>query len=185
MKRLITARDVEEVRRSKGSIIVSKNVIITPSAKDLIRQYQIKLVEENLANSNKISSPDSNHFSKTIYLASTPGSSDYQQKMKSFWEKLGYKIINFGFVPDEAAFSERFREMDKDGFLIFIAENGFKETVWFNKITRFTAVRCSTILEARTARQEINADTLVLGSELVGWKQALKTAHAFVTNKEE
>ena len=184
MKRLITARDVEDVRKSGGSIVVSQNVIITPSAKDLIREHKIRLIEENASGQDSFLNPLENPSSNTIYLAYSQGGLDYYQKLKNFWQRLDYEVITIGHVADEAAFNNQFNKYDKKGFLIFVAENGFRETVWFNKVTRFRAVRCSNIIEAKTARQEINADVLVLGAELAGWKQALKTAYAFVTGKE-
>jgi ribose 5-phosphate isomerase RpiB len=42
-------------------------------------------------------------------------------------------------------------------------------------------VRCCNAVEAEAARLEVDADILVIPSDYLGWKLALKTAHRFVT----
>jgi len=91
MKRLITARDVEDVRKSNGSIIVSKNVIITPSAADLIRQYKIRLVEEDVSGKDSVSNPGQNH----LIRKSTETESNWGIVYFLWKDIMGFLYLNF------------------------------------------------------------------------------------------
>jgi hypothetical protein len=177
MKKLITARDIEDIRRSRGHIVVARDVIITPSARDLIRQFHIQLLYED----PEKQALQSRQRAQVIHLAASIPGADALTRLRRFWHALDYEVINLGHLPDARARQDELAGLQLPGFLLFIASDGFAETVWLNKKTHFTAVRCCNAVEAEAARLEVDADILVIPSDYLGWKLALKTAHRFVT----
>jgi len=187
MKRLITAKDIEEIRKSRGTLIVSKDVIYTPSAKDLIKEYGISVVEEKKDSPRRVLDagvmPD---IISQIYFACDPSSEPFLNKMMIFWKKIGYAMKDLGRASDEISFKNLVAQIPKDmQVMVYIAENGFRETAWFNKYASFSAVRCTGILEVQEALKEMDAKILVIGSELMGWKSALRTSYEFIQQRQK
>jgi hypothetical protein len=99
MKKLITARDIEDIRRSRGHIVVARDVIITPSARDLIRQFHIQLLYED----PEKQALQSRQRAQVIHLAASMPGADALTRLRKFWQALAYQVINLGHLPDARA----------------------------------------------------------------------------------
>ena len=188
MKRLISARDIEELRKSRGTLIISKNVVLTPTAKDLIKEYGIQVVEESEGGRRHLDSRGNDTLITPldIYLIADTQSENYVSKMRLFWKKLQFPVTDLGRANDEKTVKNILAKIPETAeAVIYMAENGFRETAWVNKHSPFSAVRCADLLEVQEALGEIDAGVLVLSSELMGWKQALRTAYEFVKLRQK
>ncbi len=187
MKRLISARDIEEIRKSRGTLIVSKNIVLTPSAKDLIREYGIQVIEETEGGRRYLDKKgaDNSLTPVDIYLLSDTVSENYLSKMRLFWKKLQFPVIEPGKADNETTVKNLLAKIPEEAkVIIYVAENGFRETAWINKYSPFYAVRCGGLLDVQEALAETDARALVISAELMGWKQALRTSYEFVKQRQ-
>lgn len=181
MKKLITEEDVKKILKDgRNVVVITKNSIITPLAKDLITSKKITVIETEQQSSPQ-SFNQSNHESSTassgkkIALGSDHTGFKLKNTLLKYLSDNGCVVNDFGTYdekpcdyPDFAkkvAISVSSGENDSG---ILIDATGIPSAITANKIKGIRAATCYNVFSARSSRAHNNANILVVGSKALG-----------------
>jgi ribose 5-phosphate isomerase B len=178
MKKLITEPDVFKLHQSGVKIIpVGENEILTPLAKDRIKELGIKIVTKEEA--QRIHNAE-NFLNTSVRLKKAAIGGDHTGfKIKNLLSKIltekGFEITDVGTFdekscdyPDFAlAVSEKVQSMSVD-FGIIVDATGIPSAITANKLKGIRAATCYNEFSTRSAREHNNANVLVLGAKALG-----------------
>jgi hypothetical protein len=180
MKQLITVRDIEKIARHGGALVLSQKAILTPSAKDLIKEKNIRVIYEEAA-------------AMEFKAASLPregiigGHSDYRRELQGLRQfmaatRLKCDILSPADEITTAAVAVLPRLKDNDRRLFFyLAGDGFRETAWMNKNSDVIAARCQSADEAQLLASYSEIRVIVFGMDFISNKQMYKSIHHILT----
>lgn len=127
-----------------------------------------------------------------IALGADHGGVDLKNEIKSYLEKKGYEVKDFGTnshescdYPDIAlpvAESVVAKEVD---FGILICGTGIGISIAANKVPGIRAALCSDTFSAHATREHNNANILAMGQRVVGTGLALDIVETFLNAKFE
>ena len=178
MKKLITELDVLKLHRSGVKIIpIGENEILTPLAKDRIKDLGLKIVtKEEAARINNAE----NYLNTSVRLKKAVIGGDHTGfKTKNLLSKIltekGFEVLDVGTFdekscdyPDFAlAVAEKVQSMTVD-FGIIIDATGIPSAITANKLRGIRAATCYNEFSTRSAREHNNANVLVLGAKTLG-----------------
>jgi len=178
MKNLLTESDIVKLHKSGATIIpVGNDEVLTPSAKDKIKELGLTVVKKDAA--PKIIG-ESGEIAKTVRLNKVVIGSDHTGfKIKNILSKVladkGYQVIDVGTFnetscdyPDFAfAVASKVKEGSVD-FGILIDATGIPSAITANKLRGIRAATCYNEFSAKSAREHNNANVLVLGAKTLG-----------------
>jgi ribose 5-phosphate isomerase B len=172
MKNLITEKTILAFYKSgKLSITLSKDDIITPLAKDKIKELKISV---NISSDEAIEKTDIIN-SNVIFIGSDHTGFELKQTIKKFLETKNKIVEDLGTFdnkscdyPDFAIAVAKKVKSRKDSFGILIDATGIPSAITANKIKGIRAATCYNEFSAWSARNHNNANVLVLGAKTLG-----------------
>jgi len=178
MKKLITELDIFKLHQSGVKIIpVGENDILTPLAKDRIKDLGIKVVTKEEA--QRINNAE-NFLNTSVRLRKAAIGGDHTGfKVKNLLSKIlmekGFEVIDVGTFdekscdyPDFAlAVAEKVQSLNVD-FGIIIDATGIPSAITANKLKGIRAATCYNEFSAKSAREHNNANVLVVGAKALG-----------------
>ncbi|HSD63954.1 MAG TPA: ribose 5-phosphate isomerase B [Ignavibacteriaceae bacterium] len=176
MKKLFTERDIYNAAGEDKIILISKDDILTPSAKDKIKELGLKIVDKDEA--EKISGIE--NLSKTFRVNKAALGSDHTGfRIKNILSKIlvekGIGVIDVGTYdekscdyPDFAhAVAKKVQSKEAD-FGILIDATGIPSAITANKLKGIRAATCYNEFSARSAREHNDANIIVIGAKTIG-----------------
>lgn len=177
MKKLFTEKDIYNAAKDDKIILISKDDILTPSAKDKIKELGLKIIDKDEA--EKLGDESYKH-SKTVKLNKIVIGSDHTGfKIKNILSRLltekGFQLIDVGTYdenpcdyPDFAyAAAKKVQEGEAD-FGVLIDATGIPSAITANKLSGIRAATCYNEFSARSAREHNDANILVIGAKTLG-----------------
>jgi ribose 5-phosphate isomerase B len=177
MKKLITEKDIYNTARESEIILVGKDDILTPSAKDKIKELGLKIVDRDEAERlgdepHKLSK--TTRINKIVLGSDHTGFRTKNMLIKVLTEK-GFQLIDVGTYdekscdyPDFAFAAARKVQEGEADFGIVIDATGIPSAITANKLNGIRAATCYNEISARSAREHNDANMLVLGARTLG-----------------
>ena len=191
MKKLITESDIIKFAKEGGTIIpIGHNDILTPGAKDRIKQLGIKIISKEEA--ERINASDPGVIKSLISKSVAIGGDHTGFKLKSILSKIltdkGFKLTDVGTFdekscdyPDFAyAVAKKVKERSVDWGIIIDA-TGIPSAITANKLKGIRAATCYNEFSARSAREHNNANILVIGARAIGEETAKSILEVWLT----
>lgn len=187
MKKVITERDVLEAYKSGNRvIIIAENDLITPLAKDKIKelgfsvQHSSEVQEQNVSKLNVVA-VGCDHTGLKL-----------KELLKLMLTEKSFKIIDVGTntesscdYPDFAiAVAQKVFANEAD-FGIMVDATGIPSAIAANKIPGIRAATCYNEFTAWSARSHNNANILVLGAKAIGDETAKSILEKWLSTKFE
>ncbi|MBI9072814.1 MAG: ribose 5-phosphate isomerase B [Melioribacteraceae bacterium] len=172
MKKVITESDIVKLNLSNiKKLYVTDNTIITPLAKDSIKESGISVIigEDNKVEAN--AQPNTN----TVALGCDHTGLDIKLMLIDILKEKGFKTLDLGTntkdscdYPDFAfavASKVALKEVD---FGIIVDATGIPSSITANKVPTVRACTCYNEFSARSAREHNNGNVLVVGAKSLG-----------------
>jgi ribose 5-phosphate isomerase B len=178
MKNLITENDILIIYKNGVRVIpLGEDDILTPSAKDKIKELGIAVAKKDVADKIDVIENPTVSPIKTGKIAI--GSDHNGFKLKNFISKIlidkGYEIIDSGTYDEVSCdypdFAFAVASKVKDGkveFGIIIDATGNPSAITANKLPGIRAANCYNEFIAKSAREHDNANILTLGAKALG-----------------
>ncbi len=176
MKKLITEQYIIDLfKKGISEFELENNIIITPLAKDKIKEYKIKV----LTPSKKPKSEESilSTFSGNLKVAIGSDHTGFNAK-KMILEVLtqkGYKVEDVGTYndkscdyPDFALLVAKKVALKEVDFGILFDATGIPSSITANKFPGIRAATCYNEFTAKSAREHNNANIIVMGAKMLG-----------------
>ena len=191
MKKLILESDILKFIKEGGTVLpVGANDILTPGAKDRIKDSGIKIITKEEA--EKIASEDTGIIKTLVSKSVAIGGDHTGFKLKSIITKIltdkGFKVTDVGTFdekscdyPDFAyAVAKKVKERAVDWGVIIDA-TGNPSAITANKLKGIRAATCYNEFTARSAREHNNANIMVLGAKAIGEETAKSILDAWLS----
>ena len=191
MKKLISESDIVKFLKEGGAVLpIGANDILTPGAKDRIKDSGIKIITKEEA--ERIASEDPGIIKTLISKSVAIGGDHTGFKLKSIIAKIltdkGFKVTDVGTFdekscdyPDFAyAVAKKVKERAVDWGVIIDA-TGNPSAITANKLKGIRAATCYNEFTARSAREHNNANILVLGAKAIGEETAKSILDAWLS----
>lgn len=194
MKKLFTERDIYNAAREDNIILISRDDILTPSAKDKIKELGLKIVDKDEA--EKLTG-ESNKASRTTKLNKIVLGSDHTGfKVKNILSRLltekGFLLIDVGTYdetpcdyPDFAYAAARKVQEGEADFGILVDATGIPSAITANKLSGIRAATCYNEFSARSAREHNDANMLVVGAKTLGEETIKSILEVWLNTKFE
>jgi len=181
-RKLITESDLTDVSPN-GEIAVPQDAIITPLARDVIRERRLRLVPQALvAHASPTSSvavptpaPLGESQDQTVAIGADHGGFELKETLKSYLQELGYTVLDCGtFSPasvDYPDFAYAVAKHVSDGRAsrgIMVDGAGIGSCMAANKVPGVRAALCYDLSTASNSREHNDANVLTLGGRLIG-----------------
>lgn len=177
MKKLITERDILNLIKSGSNVLfVNKGTIITPLAKDKIKELKIELKNEVQQEQN-ILLPERLNFLGNLKCAIGSDHTGFviKETIKKFLSEKGYSVYDVGTFsnkscdyPDFALeVAKKVGTKEVDFGLLFDA-TGIPSAITANKIPGIRAATCYNEFSAKSSREHNNCNIIVLGAKMLG-----------------
>ena len=191
MKKLLTESDIIKFSKEGGNLLpIGPNDILTPGARDRIKQLSIKIISKEEA--EKISAGEPGIIKSLVTKSVAIGGDHTGFKLKSIIAKMlsdkGYKITDVGTYdenscdyPDFAlAVAQKVKERSVDWGIIIDA-TGNPSAITANKLKGIRAANCYNEFTAKSAREHNNANILAMGAKSIGEETAKSILEAWIT----
>lgn len=175
MKKLITEADILNLaRRGIKVLSVSDDDIITPSAKDRIRELNITIAKEQ-----KRKSADGRiietMLGKNVVVGSDHTGFNCKADIIALLNEAKYNVRDMGTFNEDSCDYPDFAEAvaakvfsGEADFGILIDATGIPSAITANKFPGVRAATCYNEFSARSAREHNNANILVVGAKSLG-----------------
>lgn len=188
-KKLLTEQDIlSAVKQGKQSLVVEKGTILTPSARDAIRQYKISITDKEVTNKEKeVAKHSSTHSYQTspiapnivggnlIVIGSDHGGFQTKEVLKKYLTELGYRVLDVGTnsedacdYPDYAYAVARIVSKGEAWRGIMVDATGVASAIVCNKVPGVRAVACYNEFVAQSSREHNDANVLTIGAKSLG-----------------
>lgn len=190
-KKLITERTVVELyNQGKTEIVVDKNTIVTPSARDKALQLRVRFVEAG-TKVQKFDYPlkpeQSYGAKKVVAIGSDHAGFRLKEELKVFVSNLGYSVLDLGTntessvdYPDFAYAVANAVKTGKAWRGIMIDGTGVASSIVANKVPGIRAACCHNEFTARISREHNDANVLTLGARVIGSELAKEIVKVFL-----
>jgi len=181
-RKLITEADVQGV--APGSeIVVPADALVTPLARDVAIERQLKLVQEEPAplpsSISSVPAPVSKQPTaspeKTVALGADHGGFALKEALKGYLQELGYAVLDCGThssesvdYPDYAYAVARLVSEGRAARGIMVDGAGIGSCMAANKVPGVRAAMCYDLSTAVNSREHNDANVLTLGGGLIG-----------------
>jgi ribose 5-phosphate isomerase B len=170
MKAVITERDVP----LSGELTVAAGTIITPSARDLARARDVRIIEVPKDQFRPAASPD-----KVIAIGSDHGGFRMKEGLKPLIEELGFVSMDVGVAEEQPVDYPDIAEKVGEAILrktaargVIIDGAGIGSAMAANKMPGIRAALCYDRASARNSREHNDSNVLTLGGRLLTQSQA-------------
>ncbi len=177
MKKLITESDVLNLFRTGSKVLfVDSGTIITPLAKDKLKELKIELTYNK---HKELTNKDLNRLNYVGNLKCVIGSDHTGFAMKEFVKRFltskNYIVEDIGTFSDkscdypdfalEVAKKVATKEAD---FGILLDATGIPSAITANKLPGIRAATCYNEFSARSSREHNNSNIIVMGAKMLG-----------------
>lgn len=189
MKRVITAKDVEEAHKKRIPIRLNSGNIVTPYARDRAKQLDVVFEKETNPEERPIKIPIEGTVT-TVAIAADHGGFYLKEDLKNYIQELGFKVIDLG--PSNADpcdypdYAFKVAESVSEGIAqrgVMIDSVGIGSAMAANRVPGILAAKCNNVVEAKSAREHNYANVLTLGAKMIGNTMAREIVQAFLTTK--
>ena len=170
MRHVFTERDIP----LGGELRVPANSILTPSARDLVTERGVKLVELKKGELPAPASP-----AETVAIGSDHGGFEMKQKLLPMFEELGLTITDVGLHDGKPAdypdVARQVAELVSSGAAargVIVDGAGIGSAMVANKFPDVRAALCYDRATARNSREHNDANVLTIGGRLLSVTQA-------------
>jgi ribose 5-phosphate isomerase B len=170
MRAVITERDVPQ----SGNLTVAAGTIITPSARDLARVREVKIVEVPPDQYKPAHPPE-----KVVAIGADHGGFRMKEALKPLFEELGLMAHDVGVHEETPADYPDIAERVGEAILkrtaargVIIDGAGIGSAMAANKIPGIRAALCYDKASARNSREHNDSNVLTLGGRLLTQSQA-------------
>lgn len=182
VKDVITESDLIGVERG-GRLIVREDALITPAARDLIRERGIE-VQHRLRRSAQ-------RERRIIALGADHGGYEMKEEVKGLLQELGLRFRDFGTHSPEAVdypdLAHAVARAVADGSCdlgIIVDGAGIGSCMTANKVPGVRAALCYDEATARNSREHNYANVLTLGGRMITREQMRKIVTAWLATPE-
>ena len=192
MKKLIKEDDIKKAAKSGQKIKLSKDVVVTPGARDLGNSLDVFISEEEARTYRApMLSPALHTWPlKNVAIASDHGGFYMKEEIKDFLRSKGYTVIDLGPAnantcdyPDYAIKAASTVADGKADCAVVVDSVGIGSAIAANKVNGILAAKCNNVTEAKSAREHNYANVLTLGSKILGITAVLDIVDAFLNTK--
>jgi ribose 5-phosphate isomerase B len=165
VKDVITETDVRDLP-SGAKLLIREDAIITPAAKDLIRDRNLEVrhaARRSAAGKQRL-----------IAIGADHGGYEMKERLKRFLDELGYRHRDFGTSSNDAVdypdFAHAVARAVADGACdlgIIVDGAGIGSCMTANKVPGVRAAMCYDEATARNSREHNYANVLTLGGRLI------------------
>jgi len=179
MKKIITEAEViAKYKNGEKVLAIGDSDIITPLAKDKIKEFGITVVKKSV--SDKIEFTSSSGFSTNKVTNSVALGGDHTgYTVKNLLSKIlvekGFSVQDVGTYDEKSCdypdFAFAVAKKVKNGevdFGILVDATGIPSAITANKIKGIRAATCYNEFTAKSAREHNNANILVIGAKAIG-----------------
>ena len=180
-RKLVTEADVRDVAPGT-EIVVPADALLTPLARDLVRERHLKLTQVGQGPLPSVSpAPPSDSMKpgagpeKTVALGADHGGFALKEALKSYLHELGYAVLDCGThssesvdYPDFAYGVARLVSEGQAARGIMVDGAGIGSCMAANKVPGVRAAMCYDLSTAVNSRKHNDANVLTLGGGLVG-----------------
>lgn len=176
-KRLVTENDILKIiTKGDGVIQLIGNELITPAARDKIKEANIRIVK---VSEKRVSASIQNNYSfdevKTFAIGSDHTGYKLKEIIKKYLQDKNYNILDVGTNNEDSCdypiFAKKVAQFVKNGavaFGIVLDATGNPSAITANKIREIRAANCYNEFTAKSAREHNNANVLTLGAKTLG-----------------
>ena len=177
MKKLLTEKDIYNAAKESKTILISRDDILTPSAKDKIKELGLTVIDKDEAEKlgNDTSAPAKSGRLNKIVIGSDHTGFKIKNLLAKILTEKGFKLIDVGTYdekscdyPDYAFAAARKVQAGEADFGIVIDATGIPSAITANKLAGIRAATCYNEFSARSAREHNDANILVLGARALG-----------------
>lgn len=177
MKKLFTEKDIYNAAKESKTILVGRNDILTPSAKDKIKELGMTIIDKDEAEKlgNDISGINKAGRSNVIVIGSDHTGFKVKNMLTKILNEKGFNLIDVGTYdekscdyPDYAFAVAKKVQTGEADFGIVIDATGIPSAITANKLSGIRAATCYNEFSARSAREHNDANILVLGAKSLG-----------------
>ena len=191
-RKFITEADVQGL--APGSeLVVPANALLTPLARDLILQLNLKLTREGAlpavpspatgAAAGPAADPE-----KTVALGADHGGLALKEALKSYLQELGYAVLDCGTYSSESVdypdFAHAVAALVSEGKAargIMVDGAGIGSCMAANKVPGVRAAMCYDLSTAVNSREHNDANVLTLGGGLIGANLARQIVNTWLS----
>ena len=176
IKKLFTEIDILQLARSASKVLtVSEGDIITPAAKDKIRELNITVVKESRKKNQSVLKKTTKTLGKNVAIGSDHTGYKIKSIVSAFLKERNYNVKDVGTFNEDSCDYPDFAEAvankvanDEVNFGVLLDATGIPSAITANKVPGIIAATCYNEFSARSAREHNNANILVLGAKTLG-----------------
>lgn len=181
-RKVITESDLADVSPD-GEIAVPQGALITPLARDLIRERRLRLVPQapvaHAVLASSVAAPTSalpgESRDRTVAIGADHGGFELKETLRSYLQELGYTVLDCGTSSpasvDYPDFAYAVAKHVSDGRAsrgIMVDGAGIGSCMAANKVPGVRAALCYDLSTASNSREHNDANVLTLGGRLIG-----------------
>ena len=181
-RKLIAETDVQNLAPGT-EVEITANALVTPLARDLMRERRLKLVSAGSGSSAESPSPAPAAASvqptaapeRIVALGADHGGFALKENLKKYVQELGYTVLDCGTSGSEAVdypdFAYAVARLVAEGRAargIMVDGAGIGSCIAANKVPGVRAAMCYDLSTAMNSREHNNANVLTLGGGLLG-----------------
>jgi len=191
-RKFITEADVQGL--APGSeLVVPANALLTPLARDLILQLNLKLTRQGEASLPAVSTEETAGMpatdpERTVALGADHGGFALKEVLKSHLQELGYAVLDCGThssesvdYPDFAYAVAKWVSEGRAARGIMVDGAGIGSCMAANKVPGVRAALCYDLSTAVNSREHNDANVLTLGGGLIGPNLAREIVKTWLT----
>lgn len=181
-REVITEADVSGLAVG-AKLLIREGAIVTPAAKDLIRQRCLELRYRTRRQASGLQ--------RVIALGADHGGFQAKERLKKLLDELGYKHRDFGTFSEEAVdypdFAHAVARAVADGVCdlgIIVDGAGIGSCMTANKVPGVRAAMCYDAATARNSREHNYANVLTLGGKMLSAGQISEVVKTWLATPE-
>jgi len=185
-KDVITEADLRDIHadvRAGAVFIIREDAIITPAARDLIRERGVEIryrARRSVAGKRRIIAVGADH-----------GGYEMKERLKEFLDELGYRHRDFGTFSEEAVdypdFAHAVARAVADGACdlgIVVDGAGIGSCMTANKVPGVRAAMCYDAATAGNSREHNYANVLTLGARMISTEKMREIVGVWLSTPE-
>jgi ribose 5-phosphate isomerase B len=185
-KEVITEADLRDIHadvRAGAVFIIREDAIITPAARDLIRERGVEIryrARRSAAGARRIIAVGADH-----------GGYEMKERLKEFLDELGYRHRDFGTFSEEAVdypdFAHAVARAVADGACdlgIVVDGAGIGSCMTANKVPGVRAAMCYDAATASNSREHNYANVLTLGARMISTEKMREIVGVWLSTPE-
>ena len=190
-RRAVTERDVRAAALTGRTLVLPKDAVITPAARDLARQLGVSLTSADRAvpspGASVPRSVGARAAGPVVALGADHGGFPMKEELKRVLVEMDCTVLDVGThstaavdYPDFAVAVARAVAEGKARCGIMVDGAGIGSSMAANKVPGVRAALCYDLTTAQNAREHNDANVLTLGGTLIGTRLASDIVRAFL-----